>query len=306
MCMTTVAANKLIQSLALSLSIDGEVIPLTLESAALNYLIGNISHAQLQAKAQSLSGSSIIFYKALVLLSSPPPQAFNTDTLTYVHSCLFGDIFPKCGQLRKVNLDSYFGSHTDYKYLKGSLKTVLSRLSAIKGSPKISKTDFIAHLAHYLQEFNILSPFNQGNGITRRTFFSLFALSRGFEINLALTTPKDFAYAENQAFVADDPQPLYSCLIKCVAYIGQDSRTPQSINNRTTPTLRLKSISPARKVKPKQARKPKPITSAMPSPLSVISPETYEDVTTKIKIIQTKLSALNEELATLLSTLPKK
>ncbi len=129
------------------------------------------------------------------------------------------------GELRTAPLERKGGAHADPRILRGSLKNVLAKLSQLQSAPQVSKADFAAVLSGYCRELIILSPFAYGNAPVRRLFLQRFCKAHGFKLSFATASKHELASAEDAAFMGDDPQPVFSLLIKCLSY-GQEERKP--------------------------------------------------------------------------------
>jgi len=71
----------------------------------------------------------------------------------------------------------------------------------------LEKEQFVARLAHYYCEINVLHPFRIGNGITQRIFFEQLALHAGYQLDWRGIEPQAWAEA-NQAGAMGDLAPL--------------------------------------------------------------------------------------------------
>ena len=163
-----------------------------------------------------------LYANALTLLAEPEGNDCSVEGLCALHKALFADK-PDAGEIRTTPLERTGGAHADPKILRGSLKNVLTKLSQLDSAPQIAKADFAALLAGYDRELIILAPFAYGNGIARRVFLGRFCRAHGFRLSFASATKIELAEAEDAAFMGDDPQPIFSLLIKCLNY-GQEER----------------------------------------------------------------------------------
>ena len=177
-----------------------------------------------------------LYANTIALLSEPEGDDCSVEGLCALHKALFNK--EDAGEIRTTALERTGGAHADPKILRGSLKNVLTKLSQLEAAPQIAKADFAALLAAYDRELIILAPFPYGNGIVRRVFLGRFCRTHGFRLSFASATKTEFGEAEDAAFMGDDPQPIFSLLIKCLNY-GQEERKKAP----ALPSLRRKERS---------------------------------------------------------------
>lgn len=233
-------------SAAANLAADEPAPAKNLTAAAISYLCGKIDKAAFLSKCAKNP-----LYARLVIVGEQNMPDFDSDALCFVHKQLFA---PKAesGEIRSHELNTPFGSCADPKLLRGSLKNALAKLNQIEGAPKASKADFAAILCFYVRELTILSPFSYGNGITRRAFIQNFCRARGFNLSYASVRKKELTYAETEAFASDDPQPLFSILVKCLSYITEAETAPAKRGKPHKGAIaKPKNAKPTREIAPR-------------------------------------------------------
>lgn len=241
-------ANKILRNTKSSMLMDGYKVTPNLETDGLMILLGKINPVTyLNAKIEKYKTKSeqnksnklglnaselsslapiIIFVRLLQLTKLDSIEIYDNMLLQKLHKKIFSDIFYDAGVFRKTNDVEGDENHPNFKYVSGSLKTILSRLNQIEQSPILSKSDFAMQLTHYTQEINILSPFSYGNGIVRRLFFQLFSNSKGFSLDYYKVTYRSFIEAQKIAYSTDDILQLYNCLNSCTTYYNKTIKKP--------------------------------------------------------------------------------
>ena len=261
-------------SAAANLNIEGTPVSKRATHFAIRFLIGEITREEFFAKC-----ATEVTYARLVSCSSAiKPEDFTLEKLCSMHEYIYS---PKegCGTIRTTELNLTGGSCTAPGLLRGSLKNVLSRLCQTKGSPSLSKADFAAELCCYVRELIILSPFAYGNGVVRRAFIQNFCRSRGFTLTYASASARELTDAATAAFAGDDPQPLFTVLIKCLNYFTEPSAS----------TRRARSAE----LEPVQNRKP-----------AVAEPDT-EKILKELYGVQKALGDMTAHIEALIESLKK-
>ena len=225
-----------------------------------------------------------LYANAIALLASEGDDC-SLEGLCALHKALFADK-EDAGEIRTTALERKGGAHADPKILRGSLKNVLTKLSQLPAAPQIAKADFAALLAGYDRELIILAPFPYGNTVLRRVFLGRFCRAHGFRLSFASATKGELAAAEDAAFMSDDPQPIFSLLVKCLNY-GQEERKKTAL-----PSLRRKE-----RREPPEPPVQKPSVYHEKRPLGVS--KSPSAIRAQLMRVTATLSALESEVAEL-------
>ncbi len=98
------------------------------------------------------------------------------DDFCQLHRELFGQIYEWAGSVRTIQISKGSTSFCRAEHITTEGLRIFDELKAdgyLGGD--MSHDDYIAKLAHYYSELNILHPFREGNGRTTRTFLSVLA-----------------------------------------------------------------------------------------------------------------------------------
>lgn len=262
-------------------------------SAAMSYLCGKTDKAAFLRKCDKFP-----LYARLVLLAEQPATDFSVDALCAVHRTIFSPR-AKCGELRTADLEITGGSCTPPHLLRGSLKNVLAKLEKLQGAPAVGKADFAASLCCYVRELIILSPFAYGNDVVRRAFVQQFCYVRGYLLNYAAVGKKELSAAETEAFASDDPQPLFTLLVKCLNYRQEEQPRRRRAAPLPPPVRReQKSLSA-------QPQPERPPASERPALERAATASTASDTLRELKEIQRTLSQLSTRVNELIKTVEK-
>ena len=143
------------------------------------------------------------------------------------------------------------------------------------------------------------------NGVTRRAFIQSFALSRGFFLNYAAVSKKELEEAENLAFAADDPQQLFTALVKCLNYITENTASKSKPNKLALSSRHVSALPP------KSARSSVEIAAAKPAapqpePRRIPQrekPDSKAEALRELREIQKSLAALTQRVTDVIKSL---
>lgn len=105
--------------------------------------------------------------------------------LQSIHRCLFQDVYDWAGELRTVDLSKGGTRFANVRRIvpeADKLFRALAREGHLVGLPR---AEFLARLAHYYSELNVIHPFRDGNGRTQRLLFEIIGINAGFELRWA-------------------------------------------------------------------------------------------------------------------------
>lgn len=118
-----------------------------------------------------------------------------------IHEYLFQDIYYFAGKLRDVPMEiDSVTVFTGPNQLPVKLKKFFDNLKRENNLKGLSKENFIERMAEYLTDINILHPFREGNGRTKRVFFQEVSKQAGYDLNWAKCSKEEWKYADECAF----------------------------------------------------------------------------------------------------------
>ncbi|MDA8478344.1 putative adenosine monophosphate-protein transferase Fic [Citrobacter sp. Awk 4] len=110
------------------------------------------------------------------------PRVRGLPYLCAIHRQLYQDIFDWAGKLREVDIyqgDTPFCHFAWIEKEGNALMQDLEEEGYLEGLPK---EKFVARLAHYYCEINVLHPFRIGSGLAQRIFFEQLAIHAGYTL----------------------------------------------------------------------------------------------------------------------------
>ena len=137
--------------------------------------------------------------------------------LRAIHFHLFQDIYDWAGDLRTVDISkgcTRFAHVTRIEAEADKLFRQLEQENYLIGLPR---AQFVARLAHYYCELNVIHPFRDGNGRAQRLMFELIAINAGFELRWEPIGRAEWADANIAA---------YNCRLDALADLLDRALTP--------------------------------------------------------------------------------
>lgn len=128
---------------------------------------------------------------------------FDLSKLQVIHKFLFQDIYPWAGKLRDGDISKNGSAFCHYLYIESSMQHFYDK--KMKNFDADGNKNCVAeHLAYVANELNVLHPFREGNGRSKRVFLYLYAQSLGYQFNMQNIPPKQLIQMDIQAFATDD------------------------------------------------------------------------------------------------------
>ncbi|POT55386.1 cell filamentation protein Fic [Citrobacter amalonaticus] len=140
--------------------------------------------------------------------------------LCAIHRQLYQDVFDWAGQLREVDIyqgDTWF---CHFARIEEEGNALMQDLEEEKYLTGLAKEPFIARLAHYYCEINMLHPFRVGSGMAQRIFFEQLALHAGYRLSWNGIEQDEWNGA-NQNAAMGDLSALQAILRKVVSEAGE-------------------------------------------------------------------------------------
>jgi cell filamentation protein len=113
----------------------------------------------------------------------PDFEDFSWATLRGIHFFLFQDIYSWAGEIRTVDISKGTTRFANVQFIEKEAAKLFLQLEQEDFLTSLSESEFIARLAHYYSELNVIHPFRDGNGRAQRIFFEALAINAGYEIH---------------------------------------------------------------------------------------------------------------------------
>lgn len=157
---------------------------------------------------------NITAVKLLALLDEPISGNFSKTHLCRIHRCLFEDIYPFAGNVRREQISKGTTMFCPPHLIDRELTKVFKTLHE---KNMLSETDFdrqIENLSYIMSELNIIHPFREGNGRSIRELIRCMGLQYGLDIEWSSVdrdTMLDAAVAS-----VDDSSAFCDVIRKCI------------------------------------------------------------------------------------------
>ncbi|WP_223654125.1 Fic family protein [Hymenobacter psoromatis] len=139
------------------------------------------------------------------------PAVFNEQYARHIHSYLFQDVYPWAGETRadrnfqgqkKGDREGYLMSYAHYRQISPDLAAVSAQLSQENNLKGLDKDQFVKRAAYYMDHYNHIHAFREGNGRTVQAMFFDLGKQAGYKLDL---TPeyREFNPARDTALIAE-------------------------------------------------------------------------------------------------------
>lgn len=127
--------------------------------------------------------------------------AFDLKHFLNIHEHLFQDVYYFAGKIRDVPMQidpvTRFVSPMELKERLDVFFANIKKENYFKG---LSREKLIERMAEYLTDINIIHPFREGNGRSKRVFFQELIESIGYYIDWGKCTRQEWIFADECAF----------------------------------------------------------------------------------------------------------
>lgn len=143
------------------------------------------------------------------------PAVFNKDYARHLHGFLFQDVYPTWagetradrsfqGSKEAPGRAGYYMSYAHYRQISPDLAAVSGQLSQENNLRGLDKAQFVKRAAYYMDHFNHIHAFREGNGRTVQALFFELGRQAGYKVDL---TPeyREFNPARDEALLLAQP-----------------------------------------------------------------------------------------------------
>jgi hypothetical protein len=184
-----------------------------------------------------------------------------------MHAYLFQDVYPWAGETRadrefqgvkKAEHQGYYQTYAHYNQISPNLDAVSKQLAQENNLKGLDREQFVKRAAYYMDHYNHIHSFREGNGRTVQAAFFELGRQAGYKLNL---TPelREFNPARDTALVAASINPhnnlgrLESLLLRQVEPLrgkeAAEARNPVHARPLSEPTPEVAKIEALRELK---------------------------------------------------------
>lgn len=148
------------------------------------------------------------------------PQVRGLPHLCAIHRHLYQDVFDWAGHLREIDIYKDDTRFCNFQYIENEGNALMQALEEEEYLAGLEKSEFVARLAHYYCEINVLHPFRLGNGLAQRIFFEQLAIHAGYVLDWRDIDVEAWRQA-NQSGAMGDLAPLEAIFADVVSEAGE-------------------------------------------------------------------------------------
>lgn len=134
------------------------------------------------AEKDDLAAAEIVLTQARVEQYDPDFDDISLSALRRIHFCLFQDLYDWAGDLRTVDISKGNTRFANVNRIEPEADKLFKQLKQENYLLGLPRAQFLARLAHYYCELNVIHPFRDGNGRAQRLMFELICINAGFEL----------------------------------------------------------------------------------------------------------------------------
>ena len=150
--------------------------------------LGISDEKRLEEAEREITEASIHNVKA----SKPP---YNLKYLQNIHATLFSELYDWAGEIRNVNISKGGTAFCFVPYIVPEIGKLFKKLEDENYLQNLSNDKFVAGLAWYYAEFNVIHPFREGNGRAQRLFFEHLAAYNGYALDWSIISQYEWINA---------------------------------------------------------------------------------------------------------------
>ena len=204
----------------------------------------------------------------------PTPLRFDEQYLRAMHRYLFQDVYPWAGETRQdrafqgykpaANVQAdHLMTYANHRRIGADVEALAAQLTAENNLKGLTKPQFVERAAYYLDHFNHVHPFREGNGRTMQAVLMQLGHQAGYRISFEKVY-KDFNLARDTGVVGvsanqHENQTRLRYLLDAATTplpgaAGLLARLPSQAQPLAAPTLEVARIEALRELKSSSQR----------------------------------------------------
>lgn len=128
----------------------------------------------------SLDAAEVELTQARIEQFEPDFDNISLSSLRGIHRYLFQDIYEWAGELRTVDISKGSTRFANVSRVEPEADKLFRQLAQENYLVDLPREQFVARLAHYYCELNVIHPFRDGNGRTQRLLFEVISINAGY------------------------------------------------------------------------------------------------------------------------------
>lgn len=137
---------------------------------------------------------------AEITFKEPP---YNFDYFCDIHRTLFGELFDWAGEIRSIDISKGSTRFCSCSFIEKEANKIFDNLGEENHLNNLEENQFIAKVAEYYCDINVLHPFREGNGRAQRVLFEHICINSGYNLNLSGVTVTEWINANILGYNCD-------------------------------------------------------------------------------------------------------
>ncbi|WGG49035.1 putative adenosine monophosphate-protein transferase Fic [Rugamonas sp. DEMB1] len=130
----------------------------------------------------ALEATEIELTQARIDQYEPDFDDISLSALRAIHRYLFQDLYDWAGDLRTVDISKGTTRFANVSRIEPEADKLFRQLAQENYLTGLTREQFVARLAHFYCELNVVHPFRDGNGRAQRLLFEVISINAGFEL----------------------------------------------------------------------------------------------------------------------------
>ncbi len=177
---------------------------------------------ELGPAGNALNGPALMLTTQRLATLALGPVLRGLPWLCAIHRHLFTGLFEQAGELRQVDISLGDTPFCHFAWIEKEGNALMQKLENERYLAGLGRQEFVARLAWYYGEINVLHPFRLGSGRTQRIFFEQMAIHAGYCLDWEPVTPLAWRDA-CQSEAMGDPALLEALFDMVVSEAGENA-----------------------------------------------------------------------------------
>ncbi|MBJ7312068.1 putative adenosine monophosphate-protein transferase Fic [Rugamonas sp. CCM 8940] len=148
----------------------------------------------------ALDAAEIELSQARIEQYEPNFDDISLPALREIHFHLFQDLYDWAGELRAVDISKGNTRFANASRIVPEANKLFQQLGQENYLIGLPRAQFLARLAHYFGELNVIHPFRDGNGRAQRLMFEVISINAGFALRWAPIEQAEWVEANIAAY----------------------------------------------------------------------------------------------------------
>ncbi|MBB3117235.1 putative adenosine monophosphate-protein transferase Fic [Pseudoduganella violacea] len=133
-------------------------------------------------EADALQAAEIELTQTRISQYEPDFNNISFSALRAIHFHLFQDLYNWAGELRTIDISKGSTRFANVNRIEPEANNLFRQLKQEAYLIGLPREQFVARLAHYYGELNVIHPFRDGNGRAQRLLFEVLSINAGYAL----------------------------------------------------------------------------------------------------------------------------